>query len=255
MDTNAPILALIVPVYNEQDNILPLLTNITDKIKIPLKVYIIFDTEDDPTVGVVTENIDKYSFPILCLKNKYGIGALNAIKTGFESFTEEACVTIMADGSDDLNSINGMYGLFCQGFHIVCGSRYMRNGTQIGGGVFKRSLSKIAGKTLYWFTGLPTHDVTNSYKLYTKKALNMITIESKGGFEIGMEIVIKSYLNNLAITEVPTTWKDRYEGTSNFKLWQWLPHYLKWYLLVLVNPQRLFSKRKIKYNEIKKVGY
>ena len=92
-------------------------------------------------------------------------------------------------------------------------------------------------------------------KLYTKKALNMITIESKGGFEIGMEIVIKSYLNNLAITEVPTTWKDRYEGTSNFKLWQWLPHYLKWYLLVLVNPQRLFSKRKIKYNEIKKVGY
>ena len=38
----------------------------------------------------------------------------------------------MADGSDDLNSINGMYGLYCQGFHIVCGSRYMKNGKQIG---------------------------------------------------------------------------------------------------------------------------
>ena len=66
-----------------------------------------------------------------------------------------------------------------------------------------------------------------------------------------MEIVVKSYLNGLAISEVPTFWKDRFEGTSNFKLGQWLPYYLRWYLKIL------FSKKpnKINFNNIRKVGY
>lgn len=250
-----PILALIIPVYYEQENILKLFSNIDDRIKIPIKSYVIYDTKEDPTVDVVENNINKFSFPINLTKNRYGNGALNAIKTGFESFAEEACVVIMADGSDDLTTINGMYGLFCQGFHIVCGSRYMRNGRQIGGGKIKKFLSKTAGKSLYWLTKLPTHDATNSFKLYTKKALDMIDFESSGGFEIGMEIVVKSFLNNLAITEVPTIWKDRYEGTSKFKLWQWLPHYLKWYFKLIKNIFHSLNREKVIYNDSRPVGY
>lgn len=250
----SPILALIIPVYYEQDNIIALLDKITQHIKIPIKVYIIYDFVEDPTVGLVKNNIDKYIYKIELIKNKYGRGVLYAIKTGFETFSEEACVMIMADGSDDLNTINGMYGLFCQGFHIVCGSRYMRNGRQIGGSYFKKLLSQLAGRSLYWFTKLPTHDVTNSFKLYTKHALSLINFESRGGFEIGMEIVVKSYLNNLAIAEVPTIWRDRYEGTSKFKLWSWLPHYIKWYLRIFT--KNIFKKKnEIKYNEIRKVGF
>ena len=108
----------------------------------------------------------------------------------------------MADGSDDLSSINGMYGLFCQGFHIVCASRYMRNGSQIGGDLVKKYLSYLAGLSLYYLTSLPTHDATNSFKLYTKKVIDQISIESNGGFEIGIEILVKSHALNLAISEV-----------------------------------------------------
>lgn len=249
-----PILALLIPVYYEQDNIVPLFNNISHSIKIPIKVYVIYDSEEDPTVDVVQNNRNQLGYPVVLLKNKYGHGALNAIKTGFEIFKEEACVVIMADGSDDLHSINGMYGLFCQGFHIVCGSRYMRNGKQIGGSRFKKVLSKLAGKSLYWLTSIPTHDVTNSFKLYTKKALDMINFRSSGGFEIGMEILIKSYINNLAITEVPTIWKDRYEGTSKFRLWEWLPHYLKWYFLALYKRPFFSKQQKVRYNSIRPVG-
>jgi hypothetical protein len=59
--------------------------------------------------------------------------------------------------------------------------------------------------------------------------LDTIEIESKGGFEIGMEITVKAYIAGYKITEVPTTWNDRTDGESNFKLWAWLPHYLHWY--------------------------
>tara|TARA_B100000963_G_scaffold334966_1_gene328660 strand:- start:2085 stop:3251 length:1167 start_codon:yes stop_codon:yes gene_type:complete len=251
-DSNTPpILTLIIPVYNEKDNIVSLLNNIKNSIKIPISVSIIYDDISDNTLPVVNEVIEKYDFPILLVQNKYGSGALNAIKTGLQSFSSDACVVIMADGSDDLSSINGMYGLFCQGFHIVCGSRYMKNGKQTGGPIFKKLLSKTAGKSLFYLTGLPTSDVTNSFKLYSKECIDSITFESSGGFEIGMEIVVKSYLNGFAISEVPTFWKDRFEGTSNFKLRQWLPYYLRWYVKIL------FSKkpREIRYNNIRKVGY
>jgi hypothetical protein len=65
--------------------------------------------------------------------------------------------------------------------------------------------------------------------MYRKSMLDAISIESKGGFEIGMEITIKAYIAGYKITEVPSTWYDRTDGKSNFKLWTWLPYYLHWY--------------------------
>ena len=162
----------------------------------------------------------------------------------------------MADGSDDLSSINGMYGLFCQGFHIVCASRYMRNGKQIGGGFIKKNLSKIAGKSLYYLSTLPTNDATNSFKLYSKKIIEEVRFESNGGFEIGIEILCKAHIMNYAISEIPTIWKDRYDGTSKFQLINWLPFYLKWYLKIITRKSILHRRNKeIIYNKIRSVGY
>ena len=247
-------IALIIPIHYEENNILPLLDNITLRIKIPIKLYFIYDDKNDPSINVISTNKKKYNYEICLVKNIYGRGALNAIKTGLKSFEEEACIIIMADGSDDLSSINGMYGLFCQGFHIVCASRYMRNGYQIGGNLFKKYLSYLAGISLYYLTTLPTHDATNSFKLYSKEVIDQTSIDSRGGFEIGIEILVKSHVSNFAITEVPTIWKDRYEGNSKFKLWKWLPYYIKWYLYIILRRPFILKKRKLKYKNIKPVG-
>ena len=56
-----------------------------------------------------------------------------------------------------------------------------------------------------------------------------MTIESSGGFELGLELVIKAWKDGFKVVEVPTSWSDRTNGKSNFKLWKWLPHYLRWY--------------------------
>ncbi len=250
------ILALIIPIFHEQKNIPNLIHKINSNIKIPIKIYFIFDKEDDPTLPVIEKIKNDCKFQITTKKNNYDRGVLNAIKTGFQTFTEESCVVVMADGSDDLSSINGMYGLFCQGFHIVCASRYMRNGKQLGGGILKKFLSKFAGKSLYYFSTLPTHDATNSFKLYSRKLISEIQFESNGGFEIGIEILCKAHLLNYAITEIPTVWKDRYEGTSKFQLINWLPYYLKWYLKIITKRSIFFRKsREIIYNKIRPVGY
>ena len=247
-------IALIVPIHYEEKNVVPLLDDVALRIKIPINLYFIYDDDKDPTIKKINESVDNYNFKIFTIKNKFGNGALNAIKTGLNIFDEEACIVIMSDGSDDLSSINGMYGLFCQGFHIVCASRYMRNGSQIGGSLVKKLLSRFAGLSLYCLTSLPTHDATNSFKLYSKTVIDKILIESAGGFEIGLEILAKSHVLNFAITEVPTIWKDRYEGTSKFKLWKWLPYYLRWYLHLIIKRSFFIKRKAPKYNSIKPVG-
>ena len=56
-----------------------------------------------------------------------------------------------------------------------------------------------------------------------------MTLESTGGFELGIELTVKAYMLGMRVAEVPTTWRDRTAGTSRFQLWNWLPRYLYWY--------------------------
>ncbi|HUJ73861.1 MAG TPA: glycosyltransferase family 2 protein, partial [bacterium] len=78
-----------------------------------------------------------------------------------------------------------------------------------------------------------THDVTNSFKLYSRRVLRALQIESQGGFELGMELTVKAHFAGFQVTEVPTHWTDRSAGTSRFRLLRWLPNYLRWYFLAL----------------------
>ncbi len=229
-------LNIIIPVYNEGDNILRTFRKIEEDVPIPHEIRVVYDFEEDTTVPVVQDylsRLENAEKKIHLVRNSYGRGALNAIKTGFDSVSEGVILVVMADLSDDLAIVGDMFGKINQGCDIVCGSRYMRGGKQIGGPRFKKFLSRAAGLSLYYLAGIPTHDVTNSFKMYTKRVLQDIQIESDGGFELGMEIVIKAHSKGYKIDEVPSVWRDREAGKSNFKLWKWLPKYLHWYWLSL----------------------
>lgn len=227
-------LDIIIPVYNEGENISGTLDEINTKIKTENRLFVVYDFDEDNTVPAVKNYInEKKKENILLLKNDYGKGVLNAIKKGFDTAEHEMILVVMGDLSDDLCVVDDMCRKMKEGYDIVCGSRYMKGGKQIGGPLFKKTLSRIAGLSLHILTGIPTHDISNSFKMYRKSILKHTHIESTGGFEIGLEILVKSYLKGHKITEVPSIWKDRAAGKSNFKLWKWLPKYIKWYLLAI----------------------
>lgn len=104
---------------------------------------------------------------------------------------------------------------------------------QIGGPLLKKTLSRLAGLSLRYLARVPTSDVTNRFKLYRKAMVDVLTIESDGGFEIGMEIVIKAHFSGYRVTEVPCTWHNRQQGASRFRILHWMPDYLKWYRFAL----------------------
>jgi dolichol-phosphate mannosyltransferase len=224
-------LGIIIPVYNEGGNIGKTLDAIELNIRTPYKIYLVYDFDKDDTVPAARKYIDN-GFDLILLKNE-SRGVLNAIKTGFNKAAEETLLVTMADLSDDYTVVDKMYNLIADGFDVVCGSRYMSGGKQIGGPWIKKTLSRLAGVSLRYLANLPTRDVTNSFKLYKKNALNHLKIESEGGFEIGMEIVLKAHFCGLKVTEYPCIWRDRSEGTSRFKLWKWTPKYLKWYFYAI----------------------
>jgi dolichol-phosphate mannosyltransferase len=221
---------IVLPVYNEKDNITKTLDQIAAKIRTPYRIFIIYDFDEDNTLPVVREYINnKNEVRISLIKNKYGGGVLNAIKTGFELLEEGVILISMADLSDDIGIVDEMFSKINEGYDIVCGSRYSKGGGQIGGPLLKKLLSRMAGVSLHYLIGIPTRDVTNSFKMYTKKVINDINIESEGGFEIGMEIVLKAFFNGHKITEVPTVWRGRAAGGSRFRIVRWLPKYIRWY--------------------------
>src|ERR1700677_184698 len=230
------ILDVVIPVYNEGDNILTAFDLLAKKVKYPFRVIVVYDFDGDTTVKPVRAYIKsrKNKLNVVLHKNSIGRGALNAIKSGLAFAEAEFIVVTMADLSDPPEVINDMIKIAqSEKADVVCGSRYMKGGSQKGGPFLKRTLSRLAGISLWYVTSLPTHDVTNSFKLYRRSFIRKVTIESTGGFELGMEIVIKAWRWGYKVVEVPTSWKDRAAGKSNFKLWKWLPSYLHWYFFAL----------------------
>lgn len=221
-------LHIVVPVYNEAENF-PALRSALQAIRTPYEVLVVYDFDEDNTVPAVQRAIEEGEARFHLLKNSVGRGVVGALQTGFRAVAQGPVLVVMGDVSDELGEVDRMVGLYSQGFHLVAPSRYMPGGRVIGGPLIKRNLSKWAGLTLHLLRGLPTHDATNSFKLYDAEMLKSLQLESRGGFELSLEITVKAFRKGYRIAEVPTTWRDRTQGKSRFRLWHWLPLYLRWY--------------------------
>lgn len=222
-------LSIIIPVYNEGGNFPLLWNNLCSQIRSDFKAIVVYDFDQDDTVPVVQAIIENGEKRIRLVKNTVRAGVVGAIVTGFNRVEHGPVLVAMADLSDDLGQVDSMLAIYRQGYQLVVGSRYMKGGKIEGGPWFKQLLSRMAGLTLHWFRGIPTHDATNAFKIYDRDMLKSFRIESQRGFELNLELTAKAFLGGYRIAEVPSRWRDRSQGQSRFRLWAWLPHYLRWY--------------------------
>ena len=229
----AALLSVVVPVYNEADNIIPLLDQLNSSIAEPHETLIVFDFDEDTTLPHARAYSKHYP-PLKLVKNTIGPGVLNALKTGLGQAKGDAVVVTMADLSDDVSQIPDMAELVRRGHGLVAASRYMPGGAQIGGPKVKGMLSRLAGLSLNLLTGVGTRDATNNFKAYSKDLLADVQIESGSGFELGLELTTKAYLGGHRIIEIPTVWQDRTAGESRFRVLKWMPGYLRWYLICIL---------------------
>jgi dolichol-phosphate mannosyltransferase len=228
MMAEVPRVSVVVPAYHEGDQIVPVLDRLFESVHLQCEVLVVVDDENDVTVPVVAEYALKEP-RIRCLVNTYGPGPANAIRFGIDAAAGPVTVVTMADGCDDPRQIDDLARLVDRGVAVAAASRYMPGGQQVGGPVMKAFLSKTAGRSLRLLAHTGTRDATNSFKAYSTNFVRQVGIDSRHGFEIGIELTAKAKRLGLPVAEIPTIWLDRQAGVSNFRVARWIPRYLRWY--------------------------
>jgi glycosyltransferase involved in cell wall biosynthesis len=223
-----PHVSVVVPAYNEGQLIIAVLDRLFDAVHLPCEVLVVVDDERDTTVPVVAEYALKEP-RLRCVVNIYGRGPANAIRYGIDVAAAPVAVVTMADGCDDPRQIDDLARLVDRGVAIAAASRYMAGGQQVGGPLLKGMLSRLAGRSLRVLARTGTQDATNSFKAYSTEFVRAVGIDSRAGFEIGIELTAKAKRMGLPVAEIPTIWLDRQVGVSSFKIARWLPEYLRWY--------------------------
>ena len=139
----------------------------------------------------------------------------------------------MADDHTNHKIINTCYKKFDEGYEVVCPSRFIKGGKMIGSPLLKGILTRLASFFLFNFTSFPIKDSTNSFRLFSKKLINSLKIESDKGFTLSLEITAKAHRLGVKIIEIPSTWIERDKGKSRFKLLSFVPYYLKWFFYII----------------------
>ena len=233
-----PRVSVVIPVHNEGDAILACLDRVFESVTLPCEILVVYDAPDDTTVPYLEKYaaVEPRLVPTL---NEYGRGPADALRFGIDQAQAPVVVVTMADGCDDPQQIDALARLVERGVVVAAGSRYSRGGQQVGVPTVKRAMSKAAGRTLHLFARVGTHDATNSFKAYSKAFIQDVGIQSDAGFEMGIELVAKARRLRRPVAELPTIWLDRCTGQSNFRVREWIPRYVHWYLhaLPLHRPQ------------------
>ena len=219
---------ILIPVFNEGEKVLKLMELFQDNIKNKFKILFCYDLDSDDIFDY-KDKLKEFNFEINYIKNP-SRGPCSAIVEGFKSGNSECVIVYPADDFINFNILDQMYNEFLNGSHIVAASRFMKGGTMKGCPIIKSILVRTASFTLFYLSSIPIKDASNGFRLFSRKLLNEVEIESKVGFAYSLELLAKCNRLGYKITEIPAHWEERSIGMSRFKVFKWLPQYLKWYI-------------------------
>jgi dolichol-phosphate mannosyltransferase len=224
-----PELDIVIPVYNEGRNIAATLAALARSVTTPTRVLICYDRPDDDTLPAIRDNPQAHAGLALELVRNAGRGAHGAVMTGFAAST--APFVLMFPADDDVNApmLDRMVELARAGCDVVCASRFMPGGTMVGCPLLKSVLVRSANFTLRHLARLPTTDASNGFRMFSRRVIDQITVESDQGFCYSIELLVKVHRLGWKIAEVPVRWFERRHGASRFQVIKWLPAYLRWY--------------------------
>jgi dolichol-phosphate mannosyltransferase len=220
-------LDVIIPVYNEGENILATLRGLRDHLQTPARVLICYDFEEDSTLAALAGQ-DFSPLQVVPIRNQ-GRGAHAAVLSGFAASTAPAVIVMPAD--DDFNShiLDRMVARFEEGCEIVTASRFLPGGCMVDCPPLKATLVRVAAFLMHRVAGVPSCDPTSGFRLFSRRVIDTIPLESTRGFTYSIELLVKVHRIGWPVGEVPARWYERTHGESRFRVLKWLPDYLQWF--------------------------
>jgi len=206
------LISVVVPTYNERDNIVELIRRIDNALKgIDYEVVVVDDNSPDGTADVA-EGLSK-DYPVRVVRRPGKLGLATAVLDGVRSSRGDYVVVMDADLQHPPEVIPKMYEELIKGYDIVIASRYVVGGSVGGWGLTRRLISKtailIAKLLIPRVRGI--EDPISGFFMFRKEVLEGVSLSPKG-FKILLEVLVKGRYSR--VSEVPYTFGVRVRGTS-----------------------------------------
>ena len=209
--------AIIIPAYNEKDNILKLVVDISKRFS-EIQILIVDDSLDDYISNKIKD--------LQNVKNIYrgrilgrGSAVLEGLKYMARNSNIDVFVEMDADYSHDPLELQKNLILYKENnYDLLISSRYLKDSKIINWPFSRRIFSFLANKLARVLLSVPISDYTNGYRIYSRSAVKHIT-QNCGrigdGFIILSEILVELYFNNFKIGETKSTFVNRIRGESS----------------------------------------
>ena len=208
---------VVVPTYNEADNIRPIVERV--RTSVPHAYILVADDNSPDGTGKLADAMaddDDHVF-VLHRPGKQGLGA--AYIAGFTWAQEHGFAVVVemdADGSHAPEQLPRLLDALAAGADVVLGSRWVEGGEVVNWPVSRMLLSR--GGTLYTrlALGLPLGDATGGYRAYRMRVLEGIDLASVAsqGYCFQVDLAWRVWRAGFRVVEVPITFTERERGQS-----------------------------------------
>ena len=210
-------LSIIIPVRNEEENILETAIKIKKFLLFEFEICFIDDFSSDKTFEVITNYIDKNRIDNIKIYKNTLPGLGPAINKGIEISSKNYLTIMMCDGSDDLDDLKKYYEIISnQNLDAVFGSRFIKGSRVVNYPLKKLILNRIFNYfvSLVFFSKF--NDFTNAFKIYNKKSIIKLQPIVSESFNVFLELPLKIIARNMSYEVIPISWKNRKIGKSKF---------------------------------------
>jgi glycosyltransferase involved in cell wall biosynthesis len=234
-------LSVIVPIYNERDNILPLHAELTGVLG-PLGIsYELLLVDDGSIDGSRQRLIDLASEDdhVRVLRFRRNFGQTAALQAGLENARGQVIVTIDGDLQNDPADIPSMLDKLAEGYDLVHGWRRQRQDAWLN----RRLPSQLANRLIAWTTGVPIHDLGCTLKAMRREIADELELYG----QMHRFIPILAAQRGARCIEVETHHRARQHGQTKYGIARTLQVLLdlctiKYMLDYFANPMRLFGR-------------
>lgn len=215
--SHMPKITVIIPTYNEKQNVAELIRRIFAISAQNLSVIFVDDNSPDGTADEIIKHAGKYPVEIIRRAGKLGLGS--AYIAGFKKALADGADFIMemdADLSHAPEDIPKLVKAVEENADLIIGSRKIKGGEIIGWNFWRHLMSNGAMITARIFLGLKTKDVTSGFRCFRRAVLEKIdlTAVKSNGYAFQEEMLFKTEKLGFKVAEVPVIFIDRKEGKS-----------------------------------------
>ncbi len=233
---------LIIPAYNEQDNIKQTISKIENFSK-EIEYIVINDGSTDNTETILSENNIKH----ITLINNLGIGG--AVQTGYKYAYQnnyDIAIQFDGDGQHDVNYISNICEPLINRQADMCiGTRYLDKSSSEFQSTFMRRLgSNIISTFIKIFAGKKITDPTSGFRAVNKKIIEEFAKNYPTEYP-EPESTVSLLVSGYNVTEVPVSMNERTGGVSSIRLWKSVDYMVKVVLAIIVDSIS-FRKRRNK---------